>query len=237
MSNSWFQFKKFRIDQGNCAMKITTDACIQGAWTPILPTVRNVLDIGAGTGLLSLMLAQRNADIIIDAVELNPAAASQAAQNINISPWADRINIICKDIAHFESKQPYDLIICNPPFFANSLLSPTHSKNLARHNVSLTSQQLLNIATSLLSEKGKLSLLLPYTEYLDWRKTALQCELYEAEILNIRHRPSAPVKRVVTILTPMFVDTPTINELTIQNIDGEYTDEFKKLLADFYLNL
>lgn len=237
MSNSWFQFKQFRINQGNCAMKVTTDACIQGAWTPLLPSDVNVLDVGTGTGLLSMMLAQRNSTIIIDAIEIDPAAATQATQNFHESPWHHRIYPLLTDIRQYTPPHPYHLIICNPPFFTHSLLGPTHNRNMARHDVALTSQQLLITAASMLALNGRLSLLLPYTEYLQWRKTAIQFGLYEVECLHIRHRPSAPVKRVVTILTPTPVATPSISELTIQNTKGEYTDHFKELLTDFYFNL
>lgn len=237
MSNTWFQFKQFRINQGNCAMKVTTDACIQGAWTPLLPSVVNVLDIGTGTGLLSMMLAQRNPQIIIHAIELDPAAAEQATQNFRECQWTHRIHPLLTDIRQYAAPYPYDLIICNPPFFAKSLLGPTHSKNIARHDVSLTCQQLLIKAASMLAFNGRLSLLLPHTEYLLWRKTAIQCGLYEIECLNIRHHPTAPIKRVVTILTPTPVSTPNATELIIQNTIGEYTDHFKQLLANFYLNL
>lgn len=222
-------------------MKVTTDACIQGAWTPLQPTDVNVLDIGTGTGLLSLMLAQRNSTIKIDAIELDPEAAIQATQNCAESPWHQRIHPLLKDIRQYTPLHRYNLIICNPPFFAQSLLGPTHSRNLARHDVALTSQQLLLTAASLIAFDGRVSLLLPYTEYLSWRKTAIQCGLNEIECLNIRHRPSSPIKRIVTILTPTPISTPiTIpitTDLIIQNNTGEYTNDFKKLLADFYLNL
>jgi tRNA1Val (adenine37-N6)-methyltransferase len=237
MSNTWFQFKQFKINQGNCAMKVTTDACIQGAWTPLLPSVVNVLDIGTGTGLLSLMLAQRNPNINIDAIELDPAAAAQASQNFSECMWTHRIHPVLTDIRLYIPPYSYDLIICNPPFFAQSLLGPTHSKNMARHDVALTSQQLLITALSMLAFNGRISLLLPYTEYLIWNKIAAQCGLYEVECLHIRHRPSAPIKRVVTVLSLAPVTSPCITELIIQNATGEYTEHFKELLADFYFNL
>src|SRR4051812_43889814 len=111
MSNSWFRFKQFTIEQGNCAMKVTTDACIQGAWTAVLPQVKRVLDIGAGTGLLSLMLAQRVPGIIIDAIEYDAAAAAQARDNAIASPWKESINIIEADVCSYGFTHKYDLII------------------------------------------------------------------------------------------------------------------------------
>ncbi len=237
MSNSWFQFKEFRINQGQCAMKVTTDACILGAWTPINQAFKNVLDIGAGTGLLSLMLAQRNQNINIDAIELDPTAALQASQNFKDSPWATRIKCCVADIRQHEASAKYDLIICNPPFFSNSLLGPTPTKNYARHDVSLTSHQLFTKARSMLTQEGYLSLLLPYKEYLQWRQNSIESGLYESQCLYIKHTPVSPVKRVVTILSTTQKSSPNITELVIKDYDGNYTNYFKELLSGYYLNL
>eukprot|EP01136_Pigoraptor_vietnamica_P012822 Opistho-1_new@53158 len=117
MSNHYFQFKQFTIHQDKCAMKVSTDACIQGAWTPIANDVVHVLDIGTGTGLLSLMLAQRNSNIHIDAIELDADAARQAQENISASPWADRVDVMQGDVTAYQFAKQYDMVICNPPFF------------------------------------------------------------------------------------------------------------------------
>src|SRR5688500_11779251 len=129
MANQYFQFKQFSIQQDRCAMKVSTDACIQGAWTPIADNVKDVLDIGAGTGLLSLMLAQRNYDIRIDAVELDVEAAQQAKENVASSPWKDRVEVIQADVTQHSFTKLYDMVICNPPFFNNSLLGDTDTRN------------------------------------------------------------------------------------------------------------
>ncbi|MGN6568280.1 MAG: tRNA1(Val) (adenine(37)-N6)-methyltransferase, partial [Flavipsychrobacter sp.] len=143
MSNQYFQFKQFRIEQDKCAMKVSTDACIQGAWTPIHDHVRHVLDIGTGTGLLSLMLAQRDPRMHIDAVELDEQAATQAKENIVSSPFSERIDIIHGDAKEYQANQQYDLIICNPPFFQNSLLGDNSKRNTARHTLSFSYEDLL----------------------------------------------------------------------------------------------
>src|SRR2546421_11557996 len=119
MSNSFFQFKQFRIDQDRCAMKVTTDACILSAWAPI-PPAGNFLDIGTGTGLLALMMAQRSAGII-DAIELHEESFLRAKENVEASRWRDRIHIIHSDAKLFRPNKKYDFIICNPPFFQNQL--------------------------------------------------------------------------------------------------------------------
>lgn len=238
MSNTWFQFKQFLIRQDACAMKVTTDACIQGAWTPIKPDAAQILDIGTGTGLLSLMLAQRNANIHIDAVEYDAAAAQEAAENIAASPWANRITVTHNDIRAHETNRLYDMIICNPPFFANSLLSDVHTRNIARHNISLTRYELLQAVIKHLAEDGSFSLLLPLSEYQQWQPLIKKMGLWEQQTLHIKHRPEAAVKRVVSIITK-HKNTPKANEqiLTIQDNDGRYTAAFTALMADFYLNL
>lgn len=237
MSNTWFRFRQFRIEQDRCAMKVTTDACIQGAWAPILPHVMHVLDVGAGTGLLSLMLAQRHPTITIDAIEYDADAAQQAAENIAASPWHDRINIIHEDVRNYSGEKKYSLIICNPPFFTDSLLSDKHSKNLARHTVSLSTQELLTAVTTNLSDDGYLCILLPYTEYLLFKEEATRSALHETHSLYIKHKPNAAVKRVVSIMQKNEVQPLPPQSLTIKNEEGGYTDAFKALLSSFYLNL
>jgi tRNA1Val (adenine37-N6)-methyltransferase len=145
MANSYFDFKQFRIEQGNCGMKVSTDACIQGAWTPVPHGACRILDAGAGTGLLSLMLAQRAPEVMIDALEIDEAAAIQAGENISASAFADRIHIHHQDVRSFQPEDQYDLIICNPPFFINSLNSPEAARNLARHNHTLQQKDLLDL--------------------------------------------------------------------------------------------
>lgn len=237
MSNTWFQFRQFRVEQDNCAMKITTDACIQGAWTPIMPFVHRVLDIGAGTGLLSLMLAQRNADIVIDAVEYDNDAAIQAEANVGASPWYPRIKVMHLDVRGYVAPAKYEMIICNPPFFTGSLLSGKESQDKARHDVSLSAQQLLQAVTDNLADDGYLSLLLPYTEYLLWKEPAEKFGLYDVRCLHINHKPDATVKRVVAILARRTTAPAEKEMLTIKETEKEYTEHFKELLGAFYLHL
>lgn len=237
MSNSYFQFKQFRIEQGRCAMKITTDACIQGAWTPILPHVKHVLDIGAGTGLLALMLAQRNADINIDAVEYDHNAAIQATENMAASPWHDRLTLIEGDVKSYTSAGRYDLIITNPPFFNNSLRNDSEQKSMARHTADLAYDDLIRAIMVNLSDTGYVSLLLPAAEYILFKKQAENAGLYEYKKLLVQHTSEAQVKRVVGLFNQSAGNKVIEEALIIKDNSGEYTPEFTRLLAPFYLGL
>jgi tRNA1Val (adenine37-N6)-methyltransferase len=237
MSNSYFQFKQFKIAQDRCAMKITTDACIQGAWTPILPHVKHVLDIGAGTGLLSLMLAQRDAHILIDAIENDDAASAQAAENAAQSPWHDRINIIAGDVRGYEATCKYDLIISNPPFFNSSLLGPDAKKNTARHTLSLTYTDLLKAIAANLAKHGYVSVLLPLAEYHQWKSIMKENDWNEAGKLDITHTAHAAIKRVISIWNKQHMLYAQEQRLTIKDQENNYSRAFSDLLSPFYLGL
>ena len=218
-------------------MKVTTDACIQGAWTPILPGTKRVLDIGAGTGLLSLMLAQRNEDVIIDGIEFDKDASAQAKENINASPWNDRIKILEGDARNYASPYKYDLIISNPPFFNNSLLSDKESKNMARHTLSLSYSDLFKILETKLAENGYASIMLPHTEYREWKELLTQNGWFESGKLSVSNSPNVPVKRVVGLFGKKRVATINAQDLMIRDNENNYTTAFVDLLSPFYLNL
>ncbi|MCD6011304.1 MAG: methyltransferase protein [Flavipsychrobacter sp.] len=237
MSNTYFQFKQFRVEQGNCAMKVTTDACIQGAWTPVLPGVKNVLDIGTGTGLLALMLAQKNNEITIDAIEYDADAAAQAKENTGNSPWCERINVIEGDVRNYSFNIKYDLIITNPPFFSNSLLGDSANKNIARHTLSLSFTELFDAIACCLNDDGYLSILLPLDEYLQWQEIMSDAGWQELSVLYIKHTTNAPVKRVVGLFCRKEIEARNETTLVIKNGQELYTDEFVALLAPYYLNL
>ena len=237
MSNTYFQFRQFRIEQQHCAMKVTTDACIQGAWTPIQPHVKRVLDIGAGTGLVSLMLAQRNPGILIDAIELDTAATAQATENISASPWHDRICILQGDATNYPFPHKYDLIICNPPFFSNSLLSSTQQKTMARHTLSLSQNDLFTIINDNLTDDGYASILLPIAEYQQWHTLIKNNGWHEVGKLSVSHTPGAQVKRVVSLCSKNVMEIAGEHQLVIKDSNQQYTPDFTALLSPFYLQL
>ncbi len=236
MSNSYFQFKQFTIRQERCAMKVSTDACIQGAWVPVADNVKTVLDIGTGTGLLSLMLAQRYSHIQIDAIEIDTDAAAQAQENIAASPWADRITVIQADATNHTFGKQYDMVICNPPFFNNSLLGDDVQRNQVRHTLTLTYNALFNIIQKVLKPDGYASILLPAAEHDVWLQILYSNGWGVSKQLQVFPKDGSNYNRVVSIST---ADAQTTNteHLQIYAAGGGYTDAFTALLQLFYLKL
>lgn len=235
MSNNYFQFKQFLVKQEKAAMRVSTDACIQGAWTPIESSVKNVLDIGTGTGLLSLMLAQRDDNIAIDAIELDEHAADEANENVTASPFRERINIVQGDIRELSFDKLYDLIICNPPFFRDSLLGPTANRNTARHALSFSYADMFGVLEKFLAPRGYASILLPPVEQEHWEKL-LQAHGWNIfHRLHVRPRSGIEVNRVVGLCSPDRRGS-NVDELVIYD-DKNYTQQFSALLQPYYLKL
>lgn len=230
-----FQFKQFTIHQENCAMKVTEMACIQGAYTPIKTTAKSVLDIGSGTGLLSLMLSQRFTQLEIDAIEIDEQSFLQGKDNINASPFSSKINCIHADVTQHPFTKKYDFIIVNPPFFENQLKSPNIIKNKAWHSTELTLEKLINVIKSNLSKDGACSILLPIERKNDLEKLIAVNYLFINQYLMIQPNENLQVKYFIAILsfqkTALFIDNLTIKE------KGAYTDRTNTLFKQFYLKL
>lgn len=241
MPNDYFQFQQFRIEQSQCAMKVSTDACLLGAAAD-LTSATHLLDIGTGTGLLALMAAQRHATLEIEAVEIDEAAAAQAAANAAGSPWAGRIQIKALSLAAYAATQPapFSHIICNPPFFRQSLRSPDAARSTARHEAddTLSFDALAAFAAEFLLPKGLLTVLLPPLEMQAFEQVAAMVGLHPATRLVVRHRPGSKQLRHITGFRRVAGVTLE-TELTIRAAgdDALYSDEFRALLAGFYLAL
>lgn len=217
-------------------MKVTTLACIQGGWLPELQPGQ-ALDIGAGTGLLSHMIAQRY-KCKIDAVEIEEDAFTQLLENTAQNRWKSKINCIHEnimDFAKYTSKR-YDFIISNPPFFHNQFLSTDPKINQARHEKSLKVQDLVSIVDKLISTFGKFSILLPPYETQQLDKLIKQYPLYISDQLIIHDSEKKPTKAIVTILSRND-SIPIIEKLFIKNENGDYSNQFVTLLKDYYLSL
>ncbi|MBS1774296.1 MAG: methyltransferase [Bacteroidetes bacterium] len=217
-------------------MKVSTDACIFGACAPVSDSVKTVLDIGTGTGLLSLMLAQRNENIHIDAIEIDDDAAAQAAENIASSPWSERIHVIHADVKEYAFTHQYDMVICNPPFFNNSLLGDNDSRNNVRHTISLSFENLFAVIKRVLKPEGYACIILPATEHDVWNSIVIKNGWGVERLLKVYPKKDVPYNRVVSICVPNT--TGVIEEsLQIYEDDKTYTSDFVKLMQAFYLKL
>lgn len=238
MSNNYFQFKQFTIQQDACAMKVGTDGVLLGAWCDVKPT-DSVLDIGTGTGLIALMLAQRNAKSI-DGVEIESSAVNQARQNVANSPWHDKIRIFEDDIRQFAntSNNQYDLIVCNPPYFISSLKNPDPNRTLARHADTLPYKDLLTSAKKLLRPEGTFCLILPFEESKIFKAEAFILQFYLTRSATIYTVDSSAKKRRVLLSFSLIKPEiePINEEFSIQTSTGSYTDWFRRLTESFYLH-
>jgi tRNA1Val (adenine37-N6)-methyltransferase len=217
-------------------MKVCTDSCILGAYANAKPASQ-VLDIGAGTGLLSLMLAQRSG-ANITALEINQDAAAQAAGNFAASPWAGRITMHPESLQQFrlKNKQLFDLIISNPPFFQASQRSPDAAVNLARHTETLTFQEIIGFAKDFLTpETGKLLILLPPPEMLTFEKLAQNSVFFKTKSLQIFTQTNGKRIRIIQEFGLNRVAYPGSEILFIRNPDQTYTSQFRELLKEYYL--
>ncbi|WAC09643.1 tRNA1(Val) (adenine(37)-N6)-methyltransferase [Dyadobacter pollutisoli] len=235
--NSHFKFKQFTVQQDQCAMKVCTDACVLGAWADV-KDADHILDIGAGTGLLSLMVAQRNSYGIIDAVEIDAEAFYQAGENVEKSPFHDRIKLFHSAVQEFESDHRYDVIVTNPPFFQSDLLSPIDKKNIAHHAKSLDFEEILESIVRLLTPEGKFNILFPVDEGNRFREKAEKTGWFLSRKLTLfHHEGKKAFRQLMTFQREKVLQNLEVNEVMyIYETDGvTYHQAFKELLKDFYL--
>ena len=228
-----FQFKQFVIQQGRTPMKVGTDGVLLGAWADVYRT-KAVLDIGTGTGLIALMGAQRNHSALVHAIEIEPEACQQALENIQNSPWANRIQLFPSALQNYFPEILYDSIVCNPPFFVHSTKTPNPGRTLARHNDSLPLPDLIRNVQRLLCPEGNFCVILPVNEAQELIKLAQICHLFPAKITRVIPNPGKPPKRLLVKFT--FKPGPTVeDELIIELSRHCYSDKYKALTQAFYL--
>jgi tRNA1Val (adenine37-N6)-methyltransferase len=235
-----FSFKQFTIQQDRCAMKVGTDGVLLGAWTSLENNPQTILDIGAGTGLIALMLAQRSNAEQIDAIEIDEDAYEQCVENFENSPWADRLFCFHASLDEFAEEpedEKYDLIVSNPPYFVpneNELIPENRKK--ARFNDSLPFEDLVGYASQLLSEAGELVVVIPFAEEEKVIVLANANKLFPYRITRVRGTATAPIKR--SLLQFSFTkQNLEVNELILEISRHEYTQDFKELVQEFYLKL
>ena len=234
MPNPYFRFKKFTVFHDRCAMKVGTDGVLLGAWASIINT-EQILDIGTGTGLIALMLAQRST-AQIDAVEIDLDAYNQAKENINNSPWPNRIQIYHDSIQNYTINCPkrYNLIISNPPFFTNASKAAIKARTVARHSDLLEQLEILQIAEKLLYENGILAIIYPTEQALIFQEKAESFGFYCQRKLYVKSTPQSPIKRILLELGKIpreYQESTVIIEMARHN----YSAEFVNLIKDFYL--
>lgn len=238
MPNPYFQFKQFVVFHDKCAMKVGTDGVLVGAWAQV-DGARRVLDIGTGSGLIALMLAQRNPDAFVTAVDIDEAAVEQARENVARTSWSDRMEVERLDIrkAPEEWNGCFDAIVSNPPYFVESVKCPQAQRNTARHTDELDFDALLSKVSVLLSEKGSFSVVLPATASADFVPLALGKGLHLLRQTWVHPRQELPAKRVLMAFVKHPCAQTGITHLPVETERHVYTPEFSKLAKDFYLAL
>ncbi len=234
-----FSFKQFSVEQDRTAMKIGTDGVLLGAWTPIENNPFSILDIGTGTGIIALMLAQRSSAEQIDALEIDEEAYEQATDNFENSPWNDRLFCFHAGLDEFveEPEDEYDLIVSNPPFYSEDYKSNDEQRDLARFQDAMPFEDLIEAAALLLSENGIFTVIIPFKEESTFLALAKEYELFPLKITRVKGTPTTEMKR--SLLAFGRKETPNfpIDELIIETARHIYTPEYIALTKDFYLKM
>ncbi len=233
-----FQFKQFTIHQEKTAMKVGTDGVLLGAWAKVNSDACTILDIGAGTGLIALMMAQRSNAEVIDAVELNNEAYEQTVENFELSEWGDRLFCYHASLQEFvdEIEDKYDVIISNPPFYTSTYKELSNERAMARHTESLNYKELLEGVSKLLSKQGSCAFIIPFQEEENFIAIANELGLFPNRITRVKGTKTTPIKR--SLLQCSFVQAELkVNELIIEIKRHQYTQDYMDLVKDYYLRM
>ena len=235
MANDYFQFKQFTVHQQHCAMKVGTDGTLLGAWAKASEGSCSILDIGTGTGLIALMMAQRYPQAQVTAIDIDDRAVRQAKDNVSASPFADRINVIKADVLTFNEEEKYDSIVCNPPFFEDSLTCPDPQRTEARHTVSLGYRQLMEAAFRLLKYDGCFSLIIPSDCRARLESEAHLRGFFISRVCSIQTTPSkAPKRYMMELIKHPVNEVDTINGI-LETSPQIRSDWYRELTKEFYI--
>ena len=227
-----FRFKQFAVEQEDVAMKVGTDGVLLGAWANV-ENAKHILDVGTGTGVIALQMAQRNSQAQIRAVEIDNTAAKRARANFDLSPWAERLTVEQTAVQKFEPTEKFDLIVSNPPYFVDSLLPPDAKRSTARHTHDLTFEELDNAVCRLLDENGKFALILPVTEF---EKYLTLTQLHLVRRCDVSPIEGGAVKRIMGEFAKQRPTAIVHENIAIERGKrGDYTDDYRALTKDFYL--
>lgn len=229
-----FHFKQFSVRHDRSGMKVGTDGVLLGAWVHV-QNAKSILDIGTGTGVIALMLAQRTEpNITIDAIEIDGDAIEDASENFSSSPWKNRLTLHHKRIQEFNTSEKFDLIVSNPPYFIDSFKPPDDQRVIARHTESLSFPELLKVTEKLLSDKGKLNVVLPYTEGLQFIDMVEKNGFYCSRKWSFRTRKEKAIERFLLEFSRIKTDLDE-NEILLYNSNENWSEKYQKLTRDFYL--
>lgn len=235
---SVFTFKQFTVQQKNSSHKVGTDGVLLGAWTKnyISSDIANILDIGTGTGVISLMMAQAFATAVITAIEPDTLSAQEASENFLASPWSDRLHLLSYRLEDYQPPNPFQLIICNPPFYIEDTYSPDRRRASARHISNLSLENLFKFSSQNLKAGGYLSIILPSYHLSNIINLAAENDLHIARNTFIYPKSSKDAKRILLMLTHTKANTIS-NNLTIYHEDNTYTSAYIELCKDYYLKM
>jgi len=234
-----FTFKQFTVQQNRCAMKVGTDGVLLGAWCPIENNPKSILDIGAGTGILALLLAQRTQAEQIDAIEIDEEAYEQCVENFENSPWNDRLFCFHADVEEFidEPEDEYDLIISNPPFYSEDFKTNNEQRDLARFTDALPFETLVETAALLLSKNGVFAVIIPFKEETNFIELCANYDLFPVTATRVRGNPTSEIKRSLLAFKRYELSVLEADELVIETARHLYTPEYIELTKDFYLKM
>jgi tRNA1Val (adenine37-N6)-methyltransferase len=236
---SKFQFKQFSVEQDRCAMKIGTDGVLLGAWAPIENNPFRILDIGSGTGIIALILAQRSNAEQIDALEIDEEAYEQSVNNFESSPWDQRLFCFHAGLDEFveEPEDEYDLIVSNPPFYSEDYKTESNQRDMARFQDAMPFEDLVEAAALLLSENGIFSVIIPFKEEAAFLSLAKEYDLFPLKITRVKGTPTTEIKRsLLAFIRNENLDL-IIDELIIETARHLYTKEYTELTKEFYLKM
>ena len=233
MKNSFFKFQQFTIHHDRCAMKVGTDGVLLGAWGSV--EGKRILDIGTGTGLIALMAAQRNPGAEVLGIDIDEEAVQQAKENMAESPFSSRVECISQDILTFEPEEPFDAILCNPPFFTEDTQPDDKSRALARNNKSLPFPQLIKKVASLLANEGTFSVIVPFDLAKEIVSLCLNENLHLASRCIVRTKANKPPRRTLLEFIKEHGARGKEQEICLNSNDGTRSEDYQNLTKDFYL--
>jgi tRNA1Val (adenine37-N6)-methyltransferase len=234
--NSSFHFKQFDIDHSKSSMKVGTDGVLLGAWTDV-SDAKSILDVGTGSGLIALMLAQRTGnEVTIEGVDIDEVDILQAQENILNSPWAKKVKVFCCPIQDWNPKHKYDLLVSNPPYFVNSFEPPDKKRITSRHTVTLSHSDLLEAAFRLLKTEGRINVILPTVEGIQFMKAGESMGFSCTKLFSFRPRKNKPVERWLIELT-LASSAITKGEIVMYEEGNTWSEAYKTLTREFYLKI